>query len=97
MQLEQSVNFNNPKPVQELLAQKHDLALDEASEISDRIRQLEEELNLNQRKSFPRGDELREREIEQEYKDIMDQLARKKTELAKKWREIDKTQAELLQ
>jgi len=96
MLAEQRENFNVPENTREILLKKHDHALEEASEISDRIRRLEQELDLNSRKNFPQADKSREREIEQEYNELAQELAGREAELEKKWEEINQIQAELL-
>jgi hypothetical protein len=80
-----------------ILQEKHDLLLEKASEISNKIRGLEEELDENSMKKFPEGDEETEKIIKEGADKIKRKLAALKEELEKKWKIIHQIQGQLLE
>lgn len=94
---EQIKTSNTLKNISETLLRKHDQALEEASEKSDRIRRLEEELDINSRTNYPRGDNIKERELNKKHKEITEELILLRVDLEEIWKKIDEIQTKLLE
>jgi predicted phage-related endonuclease len=89
-------NFKIQENTSEILSKKHDEALEEASNISNKIQQLENKLYENSIKKFPHGDKKSEREINEEVNNITKMLGGYKSDLKEKWKEIHQIQGKLL-
>jgi len=94
---EQIKTSDTLKNISETLLRKHDQSLEEASEKSDRIRRLEEELDINDRTNYPRGDNIKERELNKKHKEITEELILLRVDLKEIWKKIDEIQTKLLE
>lgn len=88
--------MENLKPLADS-SEIHDRLLGEASDLESEINELRKQLEANRHKKFLTGDNVKEKEIDDEFNDISGRLAALETELRGKWVEINKVQGELLE